>query len=422
MRIETPMAGSGRWPSRRARVLFEREQREPRDDDGIVTAFRDGQVTLRSKRREEGFTNAVQEIGYQGVRCGDLVIHSMDGFAGAIGVSDSDGKSSPVVHCYRAKPGVDARFYAYLLRDLALRGFVTSLAKGIRERSTAFDTETFRSLVVPFPTALEQRAIADFLDRETARIDALITAKRRMIELHGARLEATRAEIVSKGLVHASTSPTASPFFPAIPAHWALRSLDTVVEPGRPIVYGIVQPGPDVEDGVLYVKTGDLPKLDLTCMSRTDPAIALAYRRAALREGDIVVAMRASIGTCALVPKALEGGNLTQGTARVSPRRGVEVRWLFHVLRSYPMLEQMGYRSVGTTYLTLNIADLRKLDLPVPPVSEQVAMARHLDAADGRHAALVESLARSVNLLVERRQALITAAVTGELPIGKVAA
>ena len=409
------MVKSCRWPVRRTRVLFKREQREPSESDGIVTAFRDGQVTLRSKRREEGFTNAIQEFGYQGVRRGDLVIHSMDGFAGAIGVSDSDGKSSPVVHCYRPNPGVDARYYAYLLRDLALRGFITSLAKGIRERSTAFDTEMFRSLVVPFPTLEEQRAIADFLDRETARIDALIAAKRRMIDVARDHLETFRAGVVSHGLHDGNLMSTGHLFFPSIPETWELRALASVVEHGRPIVYGIVQPGPDIDDGVLYVKTGDLPGLDMTRMSRTDPAIAAAYRRASLREGDIVVAMRASIGTCALVPPALEGANLTQGTARISPRSTVNTRWLYHVLQSRPMREQMVYRSVGTTYLTLNIADLRKVGLPVPRADEQAGIADLLDSAEATHMAMMEMLGRQLDLLVEHRQALITAAVTGEL-------
>jgi type I restriction enzyme S subunit len=84
------------WAERRMKYLFTPLKRPVRDDDEVITAFRDGNVTLRRNRREEGFTFALQEIGYQGVRKGDLVIHGMDGFAGAIGISDSDGKATPV--------------------------------------------------------------------------------------------------------------------------------------------------------------------------------------------------------------------------------------------------------------------------------------------------------------------------------------
>ena len=87
------------WQILRAKYLFKQEQRPVRDSDEIITCFRDGQVTLRRNRRIDGFTNSLKEIGYQGVRRGDLVIHNMDAFAGAIGISDSDGKATPVYSC-----------------------------------------------------------------------------------------------------------------------------------------------------------------------------------------------------------------------------------------------------------------------------------------------------------------------------------
>lgn len=70
--------------------------RTPDLHDEVITCFRDGEVTLRKNRREEGYTFSEKEIGYQGIEEGDLVIHGMDGFAGSIGVSDSKGKGSPV--------------------------------------------------------------------------------------------------------------------------------------------------------------------------------------------------------------------------------------------------------------------------------------------------------------------------------------
>ncbi len=75
----------GHWNETRLKNVFTLMKRSPEEGDEIVTAFRDGEVTLRSNRRTEGFTNAVQEHGYQRVVAGDLVIHAMDAFAGAIG-------------------------------------------------------------------------------------------------------------------------------------------------------------------------------------------------------------------------------------------------------------------------------------------------------------------------------------------------
>ena len=80
------------WDARRGGGLFHKMDRPVCDSDEVITCFRDGTVTLRKNRRTEGFTESLKEIGYQGVRKGDLVIHQMDAFAGAVGVSDSVGK------------------------------------------------------------------------------------------------------------------------------------------------------------------------------------------------------------------------------------------------------------------------------------------------------------------------------------------
>jgi type I restriction enzyme M protein len=197
-RLRQPLTFAEGWPVVPARALFALQRRPPRASDETVTAFRDGEVTLRSLRREEGFTNAIQEVGYQGVLVGDLVIHSMDAFAGAIGVCQADGKASPVVHCYRPHPGVeaDARFYAYLLRVYAWTGFIGSLSKGIRARSSAFDSDTFLSLPVPHPPVQEQRAIADYLDDGLGRLDGVADARRRLLVLLSEKRQAAVAAAV----------------------------------------------------------------------------------------------------------------------------------------------------------------------------------------------------------------------------------
>ena len=86
------------WEVIRGKYILRYMQKPVRDDDGVITCFRDGEVTLRSNRREDGFTMSDKEIGYQGIDIGDLVVHGMDGFAGAIGISDSRGKASPVLN------------------------------------------------------------------------------------------------------------------------------------------------------------------------------------------------------------------------------------------------------------------------------------------------------------------------------------
>ena len=172
------------WDVQRSKFIFKKIERKVNEEDQIVTCFRDGQVTATANRRTEGFTNALKEHGYQGIRKGDLVIHAMDAFAGAIGISDSDGKATPVysVCLPHDKQKIDVYFYAYYLRNLALSGFISSLAKGIRERSTDFRYADFAELLLPIPPYLEQQKIADYLDKQTAKIDQAIALKTAHIE------------------------------------------------------------------------------------------------------------------------------------------------------------------------------------------------------------------------------------------------
>ncbi|MET1310119.1 restriction endonuclease subunit S [Vibrio parahaemolyticus] len=172
------------WEVRRAKYIFKKENRPVRLEDDVVTCFRDGQVTLRTNRRTEGFTFATKEHGYQGIRKGDLVIHAMDAFAGAIGVSDSDGKSSPVYSACTPVTGVkvNPKYYALYLRNLALGGFIESLAKGIRERSTDFRYKDFSELFFPLPDIETQNKVVLEIEKSHQEIDGGISVLTKQIE------------------------------------------------------------------------------------------------------------------------------------------------------------------------------------------------------------------------------------------------
>jgi type I restriction enzyme, S subunit len=172
------------WRLRRAKFLFYQSALPVRDDDEMVTCFIDGQVTLRKNRREEGFTNAVKELGYQGIRKGQLVLHSMDAFAGAIGVSDSDGKCSPeYIICDPIEAEVVNNYYGYLLRVMALSGFIQASCPAVRERAPRIRFSNFGEMFLPLPAEREQRAIVAHIRAETTKLDAMRLATERTIVL-----------------------------------------------------------------------------------------------------------------------------------------------------------------------------------------------------------------------------------------------
>ncbi|HLX77424.1 MAG TPA: restriction endonuclease subunit S, partial [Acidimicrobiales bacterium] len=174
------------------RVLKKAERPVP-DGSEIVTAYRSGRVTLRSATREEGYTLSEAETGYQGVERGDLVFHALDGFAGAVGVSDATGRCTPVYHVCEPVLGDDPRFIAYSLRAMGSTGFLAVQAGNVRQRSVDFRAwDAFAQIPFPRPPFSRQREIAGLLDAETARIDALVENKQRMIGLLRERFVSAR--------------------------------------------------------------------------------------------------------------------------------------------------------------------------------------------------------------------------------------
>ena len=163
------------WDCIRGKYILKYIQKPVRDD-GVITCFRDGEVTLRSNRREDGFTMADKEIGYQGIDVGDLVVHGMDGFAGAIGISDSRGKASPVLNVLDTKQ--NKRYIMYFLRSMAYSDVFLALATGIRVRSCDLRWNKLSELFYPIPPLEEQEAIVDYIDSILRRTDEVIAAKK----------------------------------------------------------------------------------------------------------------------------------------------------------------------------------------------------------------------------------------------------
>lgn len=164
------------WDVIRGKYILRYMQKPVREDDGVITCFRDGEVTLRSNRREDGFTMSDKEIGYQGIDVGDLVVHGMDGFAGSIGISDSRGKASPVLNVLDTDQC--KRYIMYYLRSMAYSDVFLALATGIRVRSCDLRWNKLAELSYPVPPLNEQNAIVKHIDSVLSKADAVIADKK----------------------------------------------------------------------------------------------------------------------------------------------------------------------------------------------------------------------------------------------------
>lgn len=169
------------WKTIRGKYILKLLSKSVKEDDGVITCFRDGEVTLRSNRREDGFTMSDKEIGYQGIDVGDLVVHGMDGFAGAIGISDSRGKASPVLNVLDTIQ--NKKYIMYYLRSMAYSDVFTAIATGIRVRSCDLRWNKLAELFYPIPSKKEQAEIVAYIDKKILDTNNLIESKKEQLDI-----------------------------------------------------------------------------------------------------------------------------------------------------------------------------------------------------------------------------------------------
>ena len=208
-----------KWNYVRGKYILKYMQKPVKINDGVITCFRNGEVTLRRNRREEGFTMADKEIGYQGVDVGDLVVHGMDGFAGAIGISDSRGKASPVLNVLDSTE--NKRYVMYYLRSMAYGEVFSALATGIRVRSCDLRWNKLSELMYPVPPLDEQQNIVFFLDNKCSEIDTIVADIQKEIETLEQYKRSVITETVTKGLnPDAEIKDSGVPWIGKMPANW----------------------------------------------------------------------------------------------------------------------------------------------------------------------------------------------------------
>ncbi len=387
------------WKIQKGKYLFNEEHRPVRPNDEIVTCFRDGQVTLRKNRRTEGFTNSLKEIGYQGVRKGDLVIHNMDAFAGSIGISDSDGKGTPVYSCCTPKKEeVSQHYYCYLLRYLARNGFILSLAKGIRERSTDFRFNDFKELYLPVPSREEQDSIVSYLDSVTSKIDRAIAQQQRMIELLNERKQIIINNAVTKGLdPNVPMKDSGVEWIGMIPEHWEVRRMRYLCK----ITTGNKDTINRVDDGLypFYVRSPKVERIDTYSF-----------------EGEAVLMAGDGVGAGKVFHYANGKFDYHQRVYCFYDINRIKGKLLYYYMLSLfkYVIEQLSAKS---TVDSVRLNMIQDFTVCLPSESEQYTIIAYLDSQIDRIDQTIKTVEKQISLLQERKQIIINDVVTGKVKV-----
>ena len=274
--------------------------------------------------------------------------------------------------------------------------------------------------LIPFPPLDEQRAIADYLDTETSRIDTLISKKRRLIELLAEYRTALITHTVTRGLDPSPRlRPSSVDWLGDIPAHWELLRLGRM---GSFFKGGGGTKQDETTEGVPCVRYGDLYTHHQFFIRDTRANIAETstsnYRP--LQYGDVLFAGSGEtideIGTSAvnlIKGRAFCGGDVIVFRSSVE----IHANFLGYAADCQSSVYQKACMGRGVTVMHIYSSELKGLLIPVPSIAEQRAIADYLDTETTRIDALSSRTENAIKLLEEYRMALITAAVTGQVSV-----
>ena len=403
------------WGVKKAKYLFQKIFRDVQDSDEIITCFRDGVVTLRRNRRLSGFTEALKEIGYQGIRCGDLVIHQMDAFAGAVGISDSNGKGSPVYSVCIAKVDLDLRYYVYIIKEMSNSKYLLSIAKGIRERSTDFRFDTFANLYLPIPPIEEQIHIANYIELKTAQIDGLINQKKKFITELEAYKSSLISEVVTKGLdPSVPMKDSGIEWLGDIPEHWEVVQLKYVAD-----IFNGATPSSSIDE----YWNGDINWITPTDIGEDDKYINTTSRKISISgyescgthivpPNSIILTTRAPIGKVCI--NSIEMST-NQGCKSLVLNKSADSIFIYYKLKS--LKDLLNILGTGTTFMELSSNNLANVKIPLPPLPEQQAIATYLDAKTAQINHLITQNQSQIQDLESYKISLISEVVTGKKSI-----
>jgi type I restriction enzyme S subunit len=382
---------------------------------------------------------------------GDILYTAVGSYGTAVAVHD-DRPFSFQRHIAHIKPdgqAISQDFLAYWLNSPSARERADTVARGVAQKTvTLGDLAEFE---IPLPPLSEQRRIVDKIEALTTRsrrarealdtLPALIDRYRQSILAAAFRGDLTaewrqkypaadanhrideiielRARATAISRKEKNIEDPSRPSVPLgdLPSSWGVTRLETLTDPTRKIQYGILMPGPDIADGVPYVKVMNMKgdQIDIKSLKRTSPEIHQQFSRASLRNRDILLSIRGTYGRVAIVPEELDGGNITQDTVRIAPLSIVNTDYVALFLRSPAAQKYFEMVSKGVAVRGVNVGDIRPMEVPFPPPDEQIEIVRQLNAS----LRIIDSVAQQVRPASDRlsalNQSILAKAFRGEL-------
>ena len=412
--------------------LFIRLKRTGFPDQELLSVYRDYGVIPKSSR-DDNNNKPSDDLGqYQLVNPNDLVMNKMKAWQGSIAISEYEGIVSPAYFVYQPLRSLFKRalpkYVHYLLRNPRYIAQYLRQSKGIRVNQWDLDPEEFQRIELVLPPKSEQNQIFKFLDYETSKIDSLIEKQQQLIELLKEKRQAVISHVVTKGLnPDVAMKDSGVEWLGQVPEHWMVSRLKYIKsKESNAFVDGPfgsnLKSEHFIENGDVYViesnfaTTGYLDPQMLKTISFSHFA---TIERSECRENDIIIAkIGARYGSSAILPKlekrAVVSGNSLKLTVDTT---NCDINYALNLLRHLKNEGAMDDGVNGSAQPALSLGGLNNIGFLTPPIEEQKEITKFIYNKLLSFNGLIEKAAFAIQLMQERRTALISAAVTGKIDV-----
>ncbi|MFJ3697001.1 restriction endonuclease subunit S [Streptomyces sp. NPDC090052] len=376
---------------------------------------------VTQRQADDGRTAASEDLSnYKVVRPGDVIMNRLGKPHGSVGMSPWRGITSPAYWVIEVGSRLALPEYVhYLLRSHHLVAEYSRLGKNQPPNQFDISWDSFRSIEVPLPPLEDQRRIADFLDTETTRIDALVASQQRLMSCLSERRTAGVVAAVSGG-DHPERRSVTLPWLETLPASWQEIRLGLLARMGSGHTPSRSHPEWWLDCTIPWITTGEVRQVrddrieDLHVTREKISELGLANSSAELcPKGTVFLSRTASAGYSGVM-----GCDMATSQDFVTWSCGPRLDpyfllWCLRAMRP----DLLGRLAMGSTHKTIYVPDLQMLRIPLPPLSEQVEAVKTIRRQNSWIDILTDKVRRQEELLRERRQALITAAVTGQFDV-----
>jgi type I restriction enzyme S subunit len=406
-------------------ILRERDERSIGGEEELLSVSAYTGVTPRSAIIEAGaqLTRAETLEGYKVCKRNDLVVNIMLAWNRGLGVTVHDGIVSPSYCVFEPNSRVYPRFLDYLVRCDQYLPYFKAHSAGVIDSRLRLYPDVLAGLIAIMPPLNEQRAIVDVLDHETAKIDALVAEQERLIALLKEKRQAVISHAVTKGLnPDAPLQDSTSSWIGNVPAHWEYGPLKRFCK----VVDCKHVTADFVDDGYPLVSIREVQSrwVFLESAKKTTEwffhLLSEGGRR--LVPGDLVFSRNATVGEVAQIAPGSTECAMGQDVVLIRCLPGVaNPDFVQCVLRSLVVETQLGALMIGSTFKRVNVEEIRSLQIAMPPLHEAVVIADAIQRESDSIEHMIDAAYGVIRLLSERRNTLITAAVTGQIDVRDLA-